>query len=139
MAPATFLDHLRPLADDTGRLPPWTSWFDGNDVAALFPNAAARARVEAQQHGVALACLDATIDVPAGWDARATGYLAFGDTYAAEQTRALERGWPVVTLDGGHLHMLDAPKEVAAVILDLLLEAGDGRWDTRAAGCQPRS
>lgn len=75
---------------------------------------------------VPLACLDATLDVGPGWDARPAAFVAFGDTYAAERTSAIERGWPVVTLDGGHLHMLNAPDKVASAIVDLLEVARDG-------------
>jgi hypothetical protein len=32
----------------------------------------------------------------------------------------VRRGWPVVTLDGGHLHMLLAADQVATAIEELL-------------------
>ncbi len=49
-------------------------------------------------------------------------YLAFGDTYAAEQRCARELRWPTRTLDGAHLLFLYEPEQVSAAILGLLRE-----------------
>jgi hypothetical protein len=66
-------------------------------------------------------------EVPDAWVKVAgarCAYLAFGDTYAAETARARQAGWPVTVLDGGHLHMLVDPDEVAAAIVGLLAYLG---------------
>lgn len=119
LAPSGMQDHLAALAVDA-RLPPWTDWFDPADVDPLFPDAATRRTVESQQHRLPLAYFDQSVPVPAGWDHVAGGYLAFGDTYADEREAARSRGWPVTTMDGGHLHMLVDPAAVAAAIDELL-------------------
>lgn len=119
LAPPHLLAHLRSLADEHGRLPPWSAWFDDTEVAALFPDQTTRSTVEAEQQSIPLACLDATLPVPADWDDRPNAYLAFGDTYGPERTDATDRGWPVATIDGRHLHMLIDPDEVAETITTL--------------------
>ncbi len=55
-----------------------------------------------------------------GWDDRAGAFLAFGDTYDAERTDAVSRGWSVTTLPGQHLHMLVDPEGVATALDHLL-------------------
>lgn len=119
LAPPALRDHLADLATD-GRLPRWTDWFDEADVAPLFPDATTRRAVVAEQHCLPLDYVRSEVAVPAGWDDRPGGYLAFGDTYAEERADARARGWPVRTLDGGHLHMIVDPAAVTAAVLDLV-------------------
>ena len=120
LAPPRFLDQLAELADGRGLLPPWTSWWPDEDVAALFPSDDVRRELEAEQPRLPLAYFRETVTVPAGWHDRPSAYLAFGDTYADEQARAREWGWPTAVLAGGHLHQLHEPGEVTAKILKLL-------------------
>lgn len=122
LAPPHLHDFLRQKADDGGVLPPWTQWWDEADVAALFPDAAARESVEREQRRLPLSYFDRSLAVPSGWDARPGAYLAFGDTYASDRQAAAARGWPVTTLPGEHLHSLVDPDRVAAAI-DSLLDA----------------
>src|SRR6478609_6627759 len=49
LAPPRFLELLETLADPDGVLPPWTQWWADDDVRDLFPDAATRAAVEAEQ------------------------------------------------------------------------------------------
>ncbi len=118
LAPAAFREFLAGKADAGGLLPPWTQWW-GDGVDELFPDAATRAEVEAEQTRLPLAYFERTLPVPAGWDGRPGAYLAFGDTYADERAAAEARGWPTRTLDGGHLHMLIDPPAVATAIAAL--------------------
>ena len=120
LAPPAFLGVLREKADDDGLLPPWTSWWDEADVAALFPDAQSRAGVEREQPRLPLSYFTGSLAVPPGWDERPGAYLAFGDTYAAERDAAAHRGWPVRTLPAGHLHQLHNPDRVAETLLALL-------------------
>lgn len=60
------------------------------------------------------------VTVAPGWSDRPAGYLAFGDAYRAERVTAESWGWRSARLDGGHLHMLNAPGEVAAALARLL-------------------
>jgi hypothetical protein len=120
LAPPRFLELLRDLADDDGLLPPWTRWWDAADVDVLFPDAATRAAVEAEELRLPLSYFTSTVEVPDGWDRHPSAYLAFGATYADEVVAATARGWPVTTIPGRHLHQLVAPAEVAAAIAVLV-------------------
>ncbi len=120
LAPPAFLDVLREKADDDGLLPPWTSWWDEVDVAALFPNAESRAEVEREQQRLPLSYFAGALAVPQGWDDLPGAYVAFGDTYAADREAAAERGWPVRTLPAGHLRPLLEPDRVAETLVALL-------------------
>jgi hypothetical protein len=120
LAPPHLLEHLRGLADEEGRLPPWTRWWAAADVDRLFPDDTWRDRVEAHQPRLALTYFRSTVRAPEGWAARPAAYLAFGETYAHEAAVARGHGWPVDVLEGGHLHMLREPDEVATRVLGLL-------------------
>jgi hypothetical protein len=117
LAPAGFLDFLRGLADADGLLPPWTAWWDETD--ALFPDDATRAAVEAEQPRLPLSYFTQRVPVPAGWADRPAAYLGFGETYAEELAFARDRGWPMSTMAGGHLHQLHEPAAVADEVLRL--------------------
>lgn len=127
MIPAEFYDMLAGKADDTGLLPPWTQWWDGEDLSGLFPDARMREVVERDQQRLPLSYFEESVSVPADWPARPGAYLAFGDTYAAERASAVAHGWPVTTLPGEHLHMLVDPDGVATAITDLIDEAASQR------------
>ncbi|MFO6453794.1 MULTISPECIES: hypothetical protein [unclassified Aeromicrobium] len=117
LAPEAFLGFLRDLADPDGTLPPWTQWWP--DVDHLFPDAATRTAVEREQARVPLGYFKRTVPVPERWTERPAGYLAFGDTYAAEYDLARTSGWPVQRLDGAHLHQLIDPGAVGAAVAAL--------------------
>lgn len=123
LAPDAFRAHLAGLADDAGLLPPWTSWWDEADLAAVVP-ADQRGAVEAECPRVPLAYVDSSVTAPPGWTDGPTAYLAYGDTYAPEADAAASYGWPVVRLDGGHLHHLVDPAGVAAEVVRLVDELG---------------
>jgi len=120
MTPAEFYEMLAGKADDAGLLPPWTRWWDGEDLSGLFPDARTRETVEREQQRLPLSYFEDSVPVPADWPAQPGAYLAFGDTYAAERAAAAERGWPVATLPGEHLHMLADPDGVATAITELI-------------------
>ncbi len=120
LAPPQFLDFLRTKADEDGRLPGWTEWWEEADTAALFPDAPTRTRVEADQPRVPLSYFQERLPVPADWAGIPGAYLAFGEAYASERDDARARGWPVRTLPGQHLHQLVQPAQVAAELVALL-------------------
>lgn len=117
-------DFLRTLATADGLLPPWTSWWDEADVAAVFPDAAVRATVEAEQPRMPLAYYDQLPPAPDGWAVPPCGYIWFGAPYDEGAEEAARNGWPTVHLPGGHLHMLVDPDAVAATVLAMA-----GGWD----------
>jgi hypothetical protein len=111
-APTELLDFLRGKVTD-GRHPPWTEWWD-EDVAPLFPDAATRAAVTAEELRVLFAYYEQSVPVPAGWDDDvACGYLFFGPPYEVMAADARSRGWLVEELAGQHLHHLVDPEATA--------------------------
>jgi Alpha/beta hydrolase family len=123
-APAPFREFLAGLADDDGLLPQWTRWWPAEDLAGLFPDGEARASVEAEEPRLPLAYFDAAVPSPSVWRSLPAAYLAFGETYGTERALAEQRGWPVVTLPGEHLHLLTDPEGVAAALEGLLGRLG---------------
>lgn len=126
LAPPPLYAALADLVDPDGLLPPWTKWWDSDDVDALFPTAGSRRLVEREQPRLPLRYFAEHLDVPAGWDRAPGAYLAFGDTYAADRTAAAGRRWPTRTMPGRHLHMLMDPGGVARQLTALLGEIGVG-------------
>jgi len=123
-APPAFREFLAGLADPAGVLPVWTSWWDGEDLSELFPDAVTRAAVEAEQVRLPLAYFEDSVASPTGWADLPCAYLAFGDAYAEERADAEARGWPTATLPGEHLHPLVDPDGVAEALVGLLGRLG---------------
>jgi hypothetical protein len=121
-APVALRRHLSGLADADGLLPPWTQWWP--DVTTLFPDLATRRRVEGEQRRLPLRYFEAAAPSPPGWERLPAAYLAFGDTYTDERADAQQRGWPVETMAGEHLHMLVDPSGVAAAVIRLAHSLG---------------
>jgi pimeloyl-ACP methyl ester carboxylesterase len=80
VAPPELLGLLRDKASG-GLLPRWSDWWDEAEVAALFPDQATRQAVTEEQPRLPLAYYEASLPVPAGWDARPCAYLLFGRPY----------------------------------------------------------
>ena len=110
------LSYLRTMVTD-GRLPRWTTWWDEDDVEALFPDPRTRSEVSAEQPRLPLSYYEQLIPVPAGWDDRPCGYLLFGPPYDRMARQARKRGWDVDEVPGRHLHQLVDPDAVAARII----------------------
>lgn len=100
-----------------GRLPPWTTWWDEDDVASLFPDPRTRSAVSAEQPRLPLSYYEQQIPVPGGWDDRPCGYLLFGPPYDRMAQEARDRGWDVDQVPGRHLHHLVDPDTVTARIV----------------------
>jgi pimeloyl-ACP methyl ester carboxylesterase len=77
VAPPELLGLLRDKATD-GLLPRWTDWWDEEEVVALFPDQAIRQAVTEEQPRLPLSYYEASVPVPAGWDAQRCAYLLFG-------------------------------------------------------------
>lgn len=115
-----FLPFLRGLAGPNGRLPPWTDWWDEHEVASMFPSPQARAIITAEQPSLPLAYYCEQVPAPAGWDDHPCGYLLFSPAYEGEASDARQRGWPVRSVPGQHLHQIVDPPAVARALLDLV-------------------
>lgn len=115
--------HAFALADDRGILPPWPQWWPAEVLAQILPDEAGREALVSDSPRVPFDLLveplpQAEVRVPCG-------YLAF--TYETEWLEARRRGWATATLQGGHLHQMVAPVEVAVAIETLIgdLTGGD--------------
>lgn len=118
-APAELLDFLRGKVND-GRLPPWTDWWDEEDVAPMFPDPQSRAVVTAEQPRLPLAYYEQLVPVPVGWnDAQPCGYLLFGAPYDEAAADARRRGWLVEQLPGQHLHQIVDPDATADHLISM--------------------
>jgi hypothetical protein len=115
-ASGDFLAFLTGLAGPDGRLPRWTDWWEEQDLAPLFPDPVTREEVTAEQPRLPLSYYREQAPVPPGWDDHTRVYLRFSEGYEAEARQAAQRGWPVRTLPGEHLHQLVDPAGVAAVL-----------------------
>ncbi|WP_402464955.1 hypothetical protein [Isoptericola aurantiacus] len=122
VTPQAVREHLRGLADANGFLPPWPAWWPREEVRALVPDDETYDRLLAEAPRLPLDYVEASVEVPAGWERGRLAYLAFGETYAAETRRARDAGWPTATLPGGHLHLLMDPDAVAASLAGLLAQ-----------------
>jgi pimeloyl-ACP methyl ester carboxylesterase len=123
MVPPELLALLRDKASG-GRLPRWTDWWDEEQVAPLFPDQATRAAVTEEQPRLPLSYYEASVPVPAGWDARPCAYLLFGPPYDELAGQARARGWIVERLPGRHLHQLVDPDGVARRLVALAERMG---------------
>lgn len=126
LAPPVFLEHLRSLADETGMLPPWASWWGEEAMAEVVPDAGLGDRLSAEMPPLPLGYFTSSVPVPSGWPALPGAYLAFGDqAYPEDIARAHALGWPVRVLpDARHLQLAIEPGIVAEAILELAQPCG---------------
>jgi pimeloyl-ACP methyl ester carboxylesterase len=123
VAPPELLAVLRGKASG-GLLPRWTDWWDEEEVVALFPDQAIRQAVTEEQPRLPLSYYEASVPVPAGWDAQPCAYLLFGPPYDELASEARGRGWIVQQLPGRHLHQLVDPDGVARSLLAIADQLG---------------
>jgi hypothetical protein len=126
VAPPELLDVLRAKASDDGLLPPWSQWWDEDDIGPLFPDAVTRQEVTAEQPRLPLAYYEQPIPAPAGWDAVPCGYLFFGPPYEELAGEAHRRGWLVHQVPGLHLHQLVDPDRVTTTLIDMARNLTEG-------------
>ena len=116
-------DFIRSLARADGALPIWSKWFSGNaertallglDILARDP--AAFARFENELPTMRVGWFDDTIEL-ASWSHVPAGFIQTSKIYDHAALEAERRGWPVMKLQGTHLHPTLCPAETAAAIL----------------------
>jgi hypothetical protein len=88
------------------------------------PDQATRQALTEEQPRLPLAYYEASVPVPAGWDAQPCAYLLFGPPYDELATQARGRGWIVEQLPGRHLHQLVDPDGVAWALLAIADQVG---------------
>jgi hypothetical protein len=116
-------DFIKGLAEADGMLPIWPRWFTrdmrrmslvGLDVLAR--DAAAFARFESGLPRMHISWFDEAVEL-ADWEYIPAGFIQTSAIYDHATVEAQRRGWPVVNLQGTHLHPTLHPAETANAIL----------------------
>ncbi|MGH2721804.1 MAG: alpha/beta hydrolase [Actinomycetota bacterium] len=128
VVPAGLMDALRQKAEG-GRVPKWSAWFPEDVMRTLVPDDGLRAEVEDELPSLPLAYFEESVPTPAAWTEDRCRYLQFSEAYLPAAADAESKGWPVVRLAGGHLHMLADPLAVTGALL-LLASPDPGRKGT---------
>jgi hypothetical protein len=113
-----FLGFVRTLADEDGRLPPWSAWWGDAVMERLVPDPAARAEFEDELPGLDLRWFDDRAAVPS-WRHLRSGYVQLSPRFEPVAEAARADGWPVRVLDGSHVEPVVAPDVVATAIHDV--------------------
>lgn len=117
-------DFIGSLADADGTLPIWSKWLAdprrtslvGLDILARDP--AAFAEFESGLPTFSVDWFDDTIGL-ADWDHVPAGFIQTSAIHDHSAEEARRRGWPVIRLDGTHLHPTLNPIETAGALIDM--------------------
>jgi hypothetical protein len=116
-APAdpAFMKFIRARADAAGRLPPWSRWWGADGLAALLPDAAARAALDDDAPRLTCDWFEDAVGVPS-WSHLPAAYVRLSKGYENEAADADARGWPVFRVAGNHLFAIADPHATADAI-----------------------
>jgi hypothetical protein len=118
-------EHIRSIAASEGCLPIWSRWFAGDsrrtslvglDLLARDP--IAFAEFERGLPRLSVDWFDDTIEL-ASWDHVPAGYIRCSPIYDHAALEARQRGWPVIRLEGTHLHPMLEPAETMLAIVSM--------------------
>jgi pimeloyl-ACP methyl ester carboxylesterase len=114
-----FRKFVAGVADPDGRLPRWSDWGHPRrhliGIDELAEDTDAFATFEKDQPRVSLAWFDDVIDlVP--WTHIPSGFIQTSALFDHAADEAGRRGWPVMRIEGTHLHPTLQPDETAAAI-----------------------
>jgi pimeloyl-ACP methyl ester carboxylesterase len=118
--PPGLATQLRQMADPQGWLPPWSQWWDEDELAALLPDPADRQHFASGCPRLPLAMFEELHPPAPGWPNAPVGYLQLSEAYEDEAARARELGWPVRRLESHHLALLADPGQVARKLRELI-------------------
>jgi hypothetical protein len=118
-----FLAALRGLAVD-GVLPAWSRWWGGDVLNALVSDRDRRAIVRAELPRVPVSFYEKAFAVPSDWRNTPCAFLLLSEAYRFDATLATALGWPVFERISGHLEMINAPDEIAALLCDVTNASG---------------
>ncbi|MGA7809964.1 alpha/beta hydrolase [Bradyrhizobium sp.] len=122
--PALF-DFIRSIAASDGTLPIWSRWFAGDprrtsliglDLLARDPPAFAE--FERGLPSLSVDWFDDAIEL-ADWDHVPAGLIQCSPIYDHAALEARRRGWPVVRLEGTHLHPTLEPVETTKALVSM--------------------
>jgi pimeloyl-ACP methyl ester carboxylesterase len=123
--PPDLAAQLRGMADSRGWLPPWSRWWDEEELAALLPDPVLRQRFAAECPRLPLAMFEEAHPLIPGWPNAPGGYIQLSEAYDDDAARAGELGWPVRKQQlSHHLGLLTAPGRVAGEIRELVARLG---------------
>jgi hypothetical protein len=121
---AAIRDHVRTLAVDEV-LPPWTSWWPEDELAAAVPDPDDRRILAGQAPALPASFYDYAVPAPEGWEPAHRVYLQLSPAYASAADQASQRGWQVVRRPGRHLDLLNEPADTAQLIVEALRPVTD--------------
>ena len=113
-----FLQYVRRLPRQNGLLPPWSEWWGQDIFAGARVDPALQAAFEAEQPRLPVTWFDDSFEMP-DWSGCRAAYLQTSALFAGEADEARRRGWPVVCLNGTHLHPFLEPEETAEALVAL--------------------
>ena len=123
--PPDLAAQLRGMADSQGWLPPWSRWWDEEELAALLPDPVLRQRFAAECPRLPLAMFEEAHPLIPGWPNAPGAYIQLSEAYEDDAARAGELGWPVRKQQlSHHLGLLTAPVQVAGEIRELVSRLG---------------
>jgi hypothetical protein len=115
---------IRSLALSDGRLPVWSRWFEESaerktlvGLDQLAKDADAFAKFESELPRYTADWFDDSIDL-GRWQYVPGGYVLTSAIYDHAAAEAARRNWPVVRLDGTHLHPTIRPDETARALIE---------------------
>ncbi len=118
-APPELAERLRRMSRD-GWLPPWSEWWDPDELARSLPDPVGRARFVAGCPRLPVGLFEeASPELPGG-PAAACAYLRLSEEYREPCDEARRLGWPVIELASHHLGLLTDPEAVSDAILELV-------------------
>jgi pimeloyl-ACP methyl ester carboxylesterase len=116
--------RIEGLADSDGQLPLWSDWWGTDEekaaigVSALQCDRNAWEAFRRDQPRMTRNWFDDAINL-APWGGVAAGYVQLSRFFDRSAEEAEKRGWPVMRLNGTHLHPTLEPEETAAAILEI--------------------
>jgi hypothetical protein len=122
--PDRLLGFLSGLYGPDGVLPPWSDWWDASPLQGAIGIPLLRVNEQAYQTfrqalpRMARVWFD-DVAYLNPWRHTPVGYLQLSSLYAGSAAEADQLGWPVVRLNGTHLHPITAPRETASAIAAL--------------------
>jgi pimeloyl-ACP methyl ester carboxylesterase len=113
-------DLVAALPVNNGLLPPWSDWWNERQARVLGVATLAQdpQAFEEFRNGLprfAPSWFDDTIDL-ASWGHVPVGYIRTSEFFERSADEAEQRGWPVIRLNGTHMHSMLAPAETADAI-----------------------
>ncbi len=113
-----FLTFVQTLPLQDGLLPVWTDWWEADLLGAVPISPELKETFQAELPRLSLDWFEDCFDMP-DWSASARGYVQTSPVFDDEAHRAWARRWPVISLNGTHLHPMIAPEETATALVEI--------------------